>query len=186
MEITIQHLTAEQLHEGLPFVRQSPTDQGLLKTIVIRPRENERRMLHHVELSPEGGVHGDKWVHSCSRKLPDGRAHPDIQVTLTNARFIDLIAQDENRWSLAGDNLYVDFDLGDENLAPGRRLAIGTAILEVTAIPHNGCKKYAQRYGREAVRFVNTPVGKSLHLRGVFAKIIQPGVVTVGDAIRKL
>ncbi len=185
MEATLQHLTTEQLHDGLPFIRQSPKDYGVLKALVIRPRKNERVVLHHVELSPEGGVHGDAWANGCWMTLPDGRPHPHVQVTLTNARFIDLIAQDESRWSLAGDNLYVDFDLSHENLMPGQRLAIGTAMLEVTAVPHNGCKKYAQRFGKDAVRFVNTPLGKALRLRGIYAKVIQAGVVTVGDVIIK-
>ncbi len=186
MEATLQHLTTDQLNDGLPYIRQSPTDHGVLKAIVIRPRENERRSLQHVELSPESGVHGDKWANGCWKTLPDGRPHPNVQVTLTNARFIDLIAQDQSRWSLAGDNLYVDFDLSDENLQPGQRLAIGTVILEMTAVAHNGCKKYAQRYGQDAVRFVNTPIGKALHLRGIYAKIIQAGLVTAGDVINKI
>ena len=186
MEATLQHLTTEQLHDGLPFIRQSPKDYGVLKALVIRPRVDERISLHHVELSPEGGVHGDAWANGCWMTLPDGRPHPHVQVALTNARFIDLIAQDESRWSLAGDNLYVDFDLSHENLAPGQRLALGTTLLEVTAVPHNGCKKYAQRFGKDAVRFVNTPFGKALRLRGIYAKVIQAGVVTVGDVISKI
>ena len=184
--ITIQHLTTAQIETGLPSVRQSPQNQGVLKAIVIRPAVNERKMLQQVELSPEGGVHGDAWARGCWMSLPDGRPHPDVQVAITNARFIDLIAQDESRWALAGDNLYVDFDLSDEHLVPGQRLALGTALLEVTAVPHNGCKKYAQRYGQDAVRFVNTPVGKSLHLRGIYARIVRAGTVAVGDVIRKI
>jgi MOSC domain-containing protein YiiM len=184
--LAIRHRTTAQLEEGLTLVRQSPPNNGVLSALVIRPAENERRMLRHVALSPEGGVHGDRWADGCSMTLPDGSPHPDVQVTLTNARFMALIAQDENRWALAGDNLYVDLDLSTENLKTGQRLAIGTALLAVTAVPHNGCKKYARRYGEDAVRFVNTPVGKSLHLRGVYAKIIRLGTVTVGDTITKV
>lgn len=184
--ITIQHLTIEEIEAGLPTVRQSPEDHGILKAIVIRPAVNARTPLQQADLSPEGGVHGDAWARGCWKILPDGRPHPDVQVTLTNARFMNLIAQDESRWPLAGDNLYVDLDLSDENLRPGQRLALGTTILEVTVVAHNGCKKYAQRYGKDAVRFVNTPVGKSLHLRGIYAKIIQAGIVAVGDAIVKI
>ena len=186
METILQHLTTEQLHDGLPFVQQSPKDHGMLKALVIRPAINERISLRRVEISLEDGVHGDAWARGCWKKLPDGNPHPDVQISITNARFIDLIARDESRWSLAGDNLYVDFDLSDDNLQPGQHLAIGTAILEITAVPHNGCKKYAQRYGQDAVRFVNTPLGKSLHLRGIYAKVVQAGVLTVGDVIRKM
>ena len=184
--ITIQNLTIEQIEAGLPTVRQSPQDHGVLKAIVIRPAVNERASLEQAELSPEGGVHGDAWANGCWKSLPDGRPHPDVQIALTNARFMDLIAQDESRWSLSGDNLHVDFDLSDENLRPGQRLAIGATILEITAVAHNGCKKYAQRFGKDAVRFVSTPYGKALRLRGIYAKIIQAGVVTVGDVISKI
>jgi len=185
METTIQHQTTEQLTDALPFLRAAPRDHGALKAIVIRPASNERVSLGHVALSPEGGVQGDRWVHSCSKKQPDGSADPDVQVTLMNARMIDLIAGDDSRWALAGDNLFVDLDLSNENLKPGDRLAIGTALLEVTSVPHNGCKKFARRFGQDAVRFVNTPTGKSLHLRGIYAKIVQAGGVTVGDAVDK-
>lgn len=186
METTIHHLTTEQLTEGLGHVRQSPSDHGVLKAIVIRPASNERVTLKQADLSPDGGVHGDRWADGCWMTLPDGRPHPDVQVALTNARFIDLIAPEPYRRPLAGDNLYVDLDLSDENLQPGSRLALGTAVIEVTAVPHNGCKKYAQRYGQDAVRFINTPVGKALHLRGLYARIVQAGTVTVGDVITKL
>jgi MOSC domain-containing protein YiiM len=118
--------------------------------------------------------------------LPDGRPHPDVQVTLMNARTIALIAQDETRWPLAGNNLYVDLDLSAENLPPGTRLAIGTAVVEITAVPHNGCKKFAARFGLEATRFVNSKVGKRLHLRGIYARIARPGTIAVGDLVRKL
>ena len=183
---TIQHLTTEQIETGLSTVRQSPKDHGVLRAIVIRPTVNERVSLKQAELSPEGGIHGDAWANGCWMSLPDGRPHPDVQISITNARFMDLIAQDESRWPLAGDNLYVDLDLSDENLRPGQRLAIGGVILELTAVPHNGCKKYAQRYGEDAVRFVNTPVGKSLHLRGIYARVVQAGTVAVGDTITKI
>ena len=182
---TLQHLSIEEIEAGLPLVRQSPKDHGVLKAIVIRPAVNERQRLQQVDLSPEGGVHGDAWANGCWMSLPDGSPHPDVQVTLTNARFMNLIGHDESNWAPAGDNLFVDLDLSDENLQPGQRLAIGTALLEVTAVPHNGCKKYALRYGQDAVRFVNTPVGKSLHLRGIYAKIIQAGTVSAGDTITK-
>jgi MOSC domain-containing protein YiiM len=185
METTIQHQTTEQLTEALPFLRAAPRDHGVLKAIVIRPASNERISLQHVEISPEGGVHGDRWSQKCWKTLPDGRPHPDVQVTLMNARMTDLIAGDDSRWALAGDNFYVDLDLSHDNLKPGDQLAIGTALLEVTAVPHNGCKKFAQRFGNDAVRFVNTPMGKSLHLRGIYAKIVQAGVVTVGDTVHK-
>ncbi len=186
MEVTaLQHLTTAQIEAGLHLVDQSPSDHGTVKAIVIRPDVNERQRLQQVEVSQKGGVHGDAWARGCWMSLPDGSPHPDVQVTLTNSRFMDLIAHDESNWAPAGDNLFVDLDLSDDNLKPGQRLTLGTAILEVTAVPHNGCKKYAQRYGKDAVKFVNTKIGKALHLRGIYAKVVQAGTIAVGDTISK-
>jgi MOSC domain-containing protein YiiM len=181
-----KHLSLEELREGLSEILESPKDRGALKAIVIRPETDARRSLRECELSPEGGVHGDNWAKGCWMSLPDGRPHPDVQVTIMNARTIALIAQDETRWPLAGDNLFVDLDLGEANLPPGTRLALGTARLEITAVPHNGCKKFAARFGVDATRFVNSREGKRLHLRGIYAKIVQGGTIAVGDAVEKL
>jgi MOSC domain-containing protein YiiM len=181
-----RHLSLEELQDGLSGIRQSPKDQGLLKAIVIRPETDARVSLPQCELSPELGVHGDNWAKGCWMSLPDGRPHPDVQVTIMNARTIALIAQDEARWPLAGDNLFIDLDLSDDNLPPGTRLAVGAARLEITAVPHKGCRKFAERYGVDATRFVNSQDGLRLHLRGIYARIVERGVVTVGDPVEKL
>ena len=181
-----RHLSLEELQEGLSGILRSPQDRGILKAIVIRPEVEARISLQQCELSPEGGVHGDNWARGCWMSLPDGRPHPDVQVTIMNARTIALIAQDEARWPLAGDNLFVDLDLSADNLPPGTRLSVGATLLEITAVPHKGCKKFAQRYGVDATRFVNSRDRLRLHLRGIYARILQPGVVAVGDAVAKL
>jgi hypothetical protein len=181
-----RHLNREELEAGLPEILRAPKDGGVLRAVVIRPQSDARECLRQCELSAELGVHGDNWAKGCWMALPDGRPHPDVQVTLMNARTIALIAQDETRWPLAGNNLYVDLDLSAENLPPGTRLAIGTAVVEITAVPHNGCKKFAARFGLEATRFVNSKVGKRLHLRGIYARIARPGTIAVGDLVRKL
>ena len=181
-----RHLSLEELQEGLAEILRSPQDRGDLRAIVIRPEVDARVSLRQCELSPEGGVHGDNWAKGCWMSLPDGRPHPDVQVTLMNARTIALIAQDEARWPLAGDNLFVDLDLSDDNLPPGTRLSVGSALLEITAVPHKGCRKFADRYGVDATRFVNSREGLRLHLRGIYARIVERGVVSVGDAVEKL
>jgi MOSC domain-containing protein YiiM len=181
-----RHLSLAELNEGLPGILDSPKDRGVLRAIVIRPETDARLALQRCELSPEGGVHGDHWAKGCWMSLPDGRPHPDVQVAITNARTIALIAQDEARWPLAGDNLFADLDLSADNLPPGTRLSVGGALLEITAVPHKGCKKFAERFGVDATRFVNSRDGLRLHLRGIYARIVEPGVVTVGDAIEKL
>ena len=181
-----RHLSLEELQEGMSEILLSPQERGTLRAIVIRPETDARVSLERCELSPEGGVHGDNWAKGCWLSLPNGRPHPDVQVTLMNARAIALIAQDEVRWPLAGDNLFVDLDLSEDNLPPGTRLSIGSALLEITAVPHKGCRKFAERYGIDATRFVNSRDGLRLHLRGIYARIVERGVVAVGDAVEKL
>jgi hypothetical protein len=180
------HLTLQELEKGLPEILRSPKNPGRLEAIVIRPKSKERVSLSECELSAESGTHGDRWADGCWMKLPDGNPHPDVQIAITNSRVIDLVAQARDRWELAGDNLYVDMDLSDENLPLGQRLSIGPVTLEITGVPHNGCQWYGERYGVEALKFVNSPEGKKHHLRGIYAKVIEAGVVSVGDEIRKI
>jgi MOSC domain-containing protein YiiM len=181
-----RHLSLEELRDGLSDIQRSPTDRGALKGIVIRSETDARISLRQCELSPELGVHGDNWAKGCWMSLPDGRPHPDVQVTIMNARAIALIAQGEARWPLAGDNLFVDLDLSVANLPPGTRLSVGTALLEITAVPHKGCRKFAARYGVDATRFVNSRDGLRLHLRGIYARIVERGLISVGDMVEKL
>ncbi len=182
----IKHLTKTQLEAGLLAIYQSPKEEGTLEMIVRRPQTNEREVLAAGELNLAEGLVGDSWKIRGSSMTADGSAHPDMQLNVMNARVVALLAQDKARWSLAGDQLFVDFDLSAENLPPGTRLAIGAAVIEVTAIPHNGCQKFVQRFGAEAMKFVNSPLGKQLHLRGINAKVVQPGVIRVGDRVKKI
>lgn len=154
--------------------------------VVARPAEGERVELEVGELTPEDGLVGDDWRSRGSRRTPDGSAHPDMQIAVVNRRFLALVAGSRDRWRLAGDQLVVDLDLGVDNLAPGRRLAIGSAIVEVTPAPHNGCRKFTERYGADAVRFTASELGRQLRLRGVYVRVVRPGTVRPGDAIVKL
>lgn len=182
----MKHLTKEELEAGLDNIRQSPKNNGVLELIVARPAEDQRIVLHEADLTLEDGVVGDNWKSKGSSSTPDGSANPEMQLNITNSRIIALLAVSKDRWSLAGDQLYVDLDLSDENLPVGSQLAIGSVVIEVTAIPHNGCKKFADRYGVEAVKFVNTAEGKRMHLRGVNAKVVQAGTINQGDLIQKV
>ena len=182
----VEHLTLERLEAGLEHIRQSPRDVGVLKLISRRPNTDEREVVDEAQLDPAHGLVGDNWKARGSRSAADGMANPEMQLNVMNARVIGLIAQDKTRWALAGDQLFVDFDLSEVNVPPGTRLSIGSAVIEVTAPPHLGCKKFSARFGPDAMKFVNSPDGKLLHLRGVNAKVVQQGVIRTGDSVKKL
>ena len=177
--------TLQELEAGLDEIRNSPKEHGVLKLIARRPRSEERELLQEAEISLSEGLVGDNWKTRGSSRTPDGTAHPELQLTLMNARVIALIAQDPECWAQAGDQLYLDLDLSAVNLPPATRLQIGTALIEITTYPHTGCKKFAARFGPDATRFVNSPVGRQLQLRGVCAKVVTPGTVRVGDTVTK-
>ncbi|WP_420627737.1 MOSC domain-containing protein [Candidatus Leptofilum sp.] len=181
-----KHLTMAELEAGLDHIRQSPQDDGVLEMIVRRPSTDERELLEVGELDTAVGLVGDNWQTRGSKSTPDGSANPNAQLTLMNSRAADLVAQSRDRWALAGDQLYIDFDLSEENIPPGTQLQIGDAIVEVTAQPHTGCKKFVTRYGMDAVKFVNSPTGKQLHLRGINTKVIQSGTIHAGASITKM
>ena len=181
----VKHLTLEQMQAGLEHIRQSPKDAGVLQLIVRRPESEQREVLKEGRLDPADGLVGDNWKTRGSRSTSDGSANPAMQLNVMNARVIGLLAQAKERWALAGDQLYVDFDLSEANVPPGTRLAIGSAVIEVTTPPHTGCKKFSARYGPEATKFVNSPEGKQLHLRRINARVVRPGVIRTGDAVKK-
>jgi hypothetical protein len=182
----MKHLTMSELEAGLDEIRQSPRDEGVLRLIVRRPRVDEREALAEAELHPAEGLVGDSWKFRGSSRTPDGSAHPDMQLNIMNARVIALVAQEEDRWQLAGDQLFIDMDLSAENLPAGTRFALGSAVIEVSPQPHTGCQKFVSRFGLDAVKFVNSRLGKELHLRGINAKVVQAGIVRVGDVARKI
>ena len=108
-----------------------------------------------------------------------------MQLTVTNARLMALVAQEKQHWPLAGDQLYIDFDLSVDNVPPGTRLSLGAAVIQIAEPPHTGCKKFAARFGLDALKLISSPVGKQLQLRGVNAKVIRPGAIRVGDVVKK-
>jgi len=181
------HLTTEQLEAGLDHVRASPADGGTLELIVRRPVVDARELLDAGELSLVEGLVGDSWKDRPSSRSDDGGPHPEMQLNIINARLSSLIAGgDADTRALAGDQLHVDLDLSVDNLPPGTLLAIGDAVVEVTAQPHTGCAKFASRFGKEALRFVNVGPGKELRLRGINARVVTAGRIATGDRITKL
>lgn len=185
MPNSVKQLNRDELETGLAQLA-SPKDDGVLDLIVCRPAIGQREVLATGILDTREGLVGDNWATRGSSKTPDKTSHPEMQVNVMNSRVIQLIAQDRERWQLAGDQLFIDLDLSDGNLPPGTRLSIGSAIIEVTPMPHTGCAKFVERFGVDAMKFVNSPVGRELCLRGINARVMRNGVVRVGDRARKL
>ena len=179
--VTVKQMTLEELEAGLKNTGDWPKSEGVVELIVRRPLTLEREILKVGELDVSEGLVGDNWKARGSKSTPDGSAHPEMQLTLMNSRIIQLISQDRDRWHLAGDQLFVDMDLSQENLPAGTRIAMGSAIVEVTPVPHTGCKKFIERFGVDAMKFVNSPQGRVLNLRGVNAKVVQSGSVRTGE-----
>jgi hypothetical protein len=177
---------AVELWDGLDEIRRAPRDHGRIKLIVRRPAELEREVLTEATLDLTEGLVGDTWRRRGSRRTPDQSAHPKMQLTVMNARAAALVAVDDERWKLAGDQLYVDLDLSEANLPPGTRLEVGSAVIEITDEPHLGCKKFRDRFGEDALQFVNSTVGRELRLRGVNSRVVRAGRVGLGDPVRKL
>ena len=172
------HRKIAELDSGLEEIRSAPKDEGRIEMIVRRPIKGQREVLNEGELTFTDGLAGDCWK--------DHSPHPDMQINIMNSRVVALVAVERERWPLAGDQLYIDMDLSETNLPPGTQLELGSALIEITAKPHTGCGKFAARFGVDAVKFVNSARGMELHLRGLNARVIKPGVVRTGDSVRKL
>lgn len=181
----VEHLSRERLEAGLDHVRDSPQDSGRLVLIVRRPAVGRRALPAEAVLDRLAGLAGDNWLARGSRKTPDGSADPQRQVTVMNARAAELVAGGTERMPLAGDQLYVDLDLSLDNFPPGSLLAVGRAVLQISEAPHLGCAKFVERFGVEAMRFVNSPTGRQLRLRGLNARVLVPGTVRLGDLAAK-
>ena len=179
---TVTHLTMSEMEENLDEIRNSPRNEGRLSLIVRRPRSGEREVIEEAELSVDEGLAGDNW----SERTPGVPLDPERQLTIMNARVAGLLAQDADRWQLFGDQLYIDLELSEANLPTGTRLALGEAVIEISPLDHTGCKRFAERFGVDAVKFVSSPVGKELRLRGIYAKVVRPGPIRAGDVVSKL
>jgi hypothetical protein len=173
------HFSSDELKQGDDHILASPTDNGELKLIVRRPDVGERQTPQQARLDVEVGLVGDSW--STRAKVV-----PDMQLNIMNSRVVDRVAGSEDRWPLAGDQLFVDMDLSGANLPPGTQIALGDAIVEVTEPPHTGCKKFAARFGVDAMVFVNSGQGQTLNFRGICAKVVKSGDISIGDIARKL
>lgn len=180
------HLIREQLEAGLDEIVVAPSSDGVLRSIVRRPEVEEREMIEEAKLDLECGIVGDNWAVKPTSKT--GEPNPLAQITVMSARAAALFSDSDRPedWAPAGDQLYIDLDIGIENLPPGSRLAVGEAVLEVTEEPHLGCGKFVRRFGVDALKLVNSDRGRELRLRGLNARVVEPGRISTGDPVRKL
>lgn len=181
-----RQLTTAELEEGLDHILASPKESGTLDLIVRRPEVDGRESLAEGRLDTVEGLVGDNWQSRGSRHTADGRADPEMQLNIMNSRVAALVADEPGRRELAGDQLYIDMDLSHDNLPPGTKLAIGDAVIQVTEPPHTGCRKFAARFGVDAMVFVNSGEGKKRNFRGINAKVIRSGRIRVGDIATRL
>lgn len=181
----MEHLPRQRLEAALGRIRDSPRDGGRVVLVVRRPGVGVRELPGEAMLDQASGLAGDNWLERGSKTTPDGSADPERQVTVMNARVAELVAGGTDRMPLAGDQLYVDLDLSVDNLPAGSLLAVGQAVLQVSHAPHLGCAKFVERFGAEAMRFVNSRTGRRLRLRGMNARVVRPGLVRPGDLAAK-
>ncbi len=187
IDATLTDRVPDRERDFSPFmagVEASPRDHGTLHAIVRRPERDRREVVNEATLDLETGLVGDDWLARGSSSQPDGRANPDSQLTIMSVRVLAAIEPDESRWALAGDQLLVDLDLSIEALPAGSRIRIGETELEISETPHTGCAKFSGRFGSDALRWINSPVGRGLRLRGMNARVVRGGVVRVGDIIQ--
>lgn len=182
----LKEVDLTRLEQSLGDIRQAPADSGTVELIVARPAVDERVILSQGRLDLATGLEGDTWRARGSSGTADGSANPDAQLTLMNARVAAAIAGERERWPLAGDQLYVDLDISLANLPPGSRAQLGSAVIEFSETPHTGCAKFIARYGVDAQKFVNSPIGRELRLRGANCRVVVAGTVRRGDVIRKV
>jgi len=177
------HRTLDQLEADLDWLRAAPADHGMPDLIVRRPGVGLREVLVEGRLEPGVGLVGDTWHGRHEEgEVPDS----DTEITIMGSRAVALVAGHDERRALAGDQLYADLDLCPANLPPGTELQIGGALLRVTAQSHTGCGKFARRFGVNAVKCLNSPAGRALNFRGVYARVVRAGDIHVGDRLVKV
>jgi MOSC domain-containing protein YiiM len=175
---TLFHRTLAQLQQAFALLTPPPPDSGRLALIVCRKAPGIHKPLERVRLTLEEGIPGDEW----NRRTPRS---PDAQLTVIRRDVAEILAHGQPL-ETSGDNLVVELDVSAANLPMGARLRVGEAVVEVTPKPHNGCQKFARRFGEDAVRFVQTPATRHYNLRGIYCRVIVAGEACAGAQIQVL
>jgi MOSC domain-containing protein YiiM len=170
------HLSTDAIEARLAELPPVSKDDGAIVLVVARPDVGERETPSRCALTPEHGVANDRWAKKENPVLA-------AQVAVMRADVARVIANGQPL-SLFGDNLLVELDLAPENLPLGTRLRVGTALCEVTEKPHNGCVKFASRFGQDARDVLAKDAWRTWRLRGLYVKVIEAGEVSPGDRMR--
>ena len=163
------------LERGLGDLTGTPRDKGMVFLIVRNGEGGRREAPDEVWLSPEAGIPGDAWDRGRKRD-------PNAQLTVMQADVARLIANGQP-FTLFGDNLFLELDLSAQNLPVGSQVRVGGATLEVTPMPHNGCRKFLSRFGQDALRFVSMGELRHRNLRGIYMRVVESGKVRPGDPV---
>lgn len=169
------HLDRARLESAIAKLPPPPLNEGSVELLVARGAEGERSLPREVVLTVEGGMPGDRWAK-------DWKDKPDHQLATTRADLARVIANGQPL-EMHGDNLFLHLDLSPENLPPGSTLRLGEALLRVTPQAHNGCKKWVQRFGLDAMQLNMAPSHRALRVRGIYLQVVEEGRVAVGDRV---
>lgn len=178
--------TREELDAALPHILAAPKDGAAISMLCLRPDYGERRFVDRIEVTPEGGIPGERWATKPWLKLDDGSPDPRIQVCILQSRVLDLVWRDRENTPHPGDTFIVDMDLSEANLPAGQLLQVGTSVLKVSTAFNDACVKWKVRYGQDAKDWVTAPGHPELRLRGILCSVEQAGAFRTGDFLRKL
>ena len=173
-----RHLALSELEGRFERLAPAPRDGGRVRFVVKRAPDKTRDVLDWVELRPATGIPGDAWGR---HPAPD----PIAELTVMEIAVAELIANGQPV-TVFGDNLFMDLDLSNQNLPTGSRLRVGEALLEVTPKPHNGCRKFAARFGQDALRFVSKRELRHRNLRGIYMRVLEGGRIAPGVSVEVL
>ncbi|MFT5632095.1 MAG: hypothetical protein ACI9HB_003282 [Gammaproteobacteria bacterium] len=180
------HVRLAECEDALSTILAAPKSGAIVEQLCLRPGFSERSFPELLELTVAGGIIGERWTKAPWLTLSDGTPDPRIQVSILSKRVMDLCWRDRENTHHPGDTMIVDMDLGVENLPNGTRLGIGSAVVEVSDKFNTACIKWQGRYGAESLRWLNLRKNRDYRLRGILCRIVQDGVVRLGDELARV